>query len=396
VASASPGGGKAPLVSTLPSGSSTPLGTKLPSGRRPSPRIAQMKRTFYFLRRNTLAIIGLGILLFLVGVAVGSIFYNAPGDQLATYCGTDTGNGITLTNGSNAAGCNAVVCTYPYNQPAPQPNCFPVDPNQVSVLPPTASLAHGLGPFPFGSLTTTADTNEFFNLFAGMVKGAPWSLGISAIVVLSGSMIGLFLGATAGYLGGYADESIMRLTDIFLAIPGLLLLIVILSTAGALFPGFYGHLEILLIAFIITDWPIYTRIVRSQVLVTREQKFVEASRASGAGTFRILRRHIIPNSLYPMFVQMSLDIGTIPLGLATLVFLGFSIFPHVNFPEWGSITAQSVEILSSTLQYCQENSSCLFPWWQFFIPGTALFLFAISVSFFSDGLRDALDPRLRR
>jgi peptide/nickel transport system permease protein len=366
--------------------------------RRPSPRIAQMKRTFYFLRRNTLAMVGLGILLFLIAVALGSFFYSAPGTQLALYCGTDTGNGgVVAGTGGNTSGCDHVVCTYPYNTPAPQPNCYPVDPNQVSVLPPT-SFTHGftLGPFPFGSLTKAADTNQFFNLFDGMVKGAPWSLGISAIVVLCGSMIGLFLGASAGYLGGYTDESIMRLTDVFLSIPGLLLLIVILSTAGSLFPGFYGHLEILIAAFIATDWPIYTRIVRSQVLVTRELKFVEASRASGAKTGRILRKHIIPNSLYPMFVQMSLDVGTIPLGLATLVFLGFSIFPHVNFPEWGSITAQSVTILSSTLEYCQTNSACLFPWWQFFIPGTALFIFAISVSFFSDGLRDALDPRLRR
>ncbi|MCI4334553.1 MAG: ABC transporter permease [Thermoplasmata archaeon] len=371
----------------------------LPSStqRRPNPRVAQLKRTFYFLRRNTLAMIGLGILVFLIGVAVGSVFYNAPGDQLQTYCGSDTGNGVGLVGSSNASGCDHVVCTYPYNTPAPSANCFPVDPNQVSVLPPT-DFSHGLslGPFPFGSLTTTADTNEFYNLFAGMVKGAPWSLGISAVVVVSGSMIGLFLGASAGYLGGYTDESIMRATDIFLSIPGLLLLIVILSTAGSIFPTFWGHLEILIVAFIATDWPIYTRIVRSQVLVTREQKFVEASRASGARTSRILRKHIIPNSVYPMFVQMSLDIGTIPLGLATLVFLGFSIFPHVAFPEWGSITAQSVGILASTLQYCQEFSGCLFPWWQFFIPGTALFVFAISVSFFSDGLRDALDPRLRR
>lgn len=366
--------------------------------RRPSPWVAQMKRTLYFLRRNTLAMVGLGILIFLVGVALGSFFYNAPGDQLALFCGTDTGNGgVSAGSGGNASGCDHVICTYPYNQPPPTPNCYPVDPNQVSVLPPT-SFTHGLslGPFPFGSLTRAADTNQFYNLFDGMIKGAPWSLGISAAVVVCGSLIGLFLGASAGYLGGASDEVIMRATDIFLSIPGLLLLIVILSTAGSKFPGFWGHLEILIGAYIATDWPIYTRIVRSQVLVTRELKFVEASKASGGKTGRILIKHIIPNSLYPMFVQMSLDIGTIPLGLAALVFLGFSIFPHVNFPEWGSITAQSVTILASTLEYCQTNSACLFPWWQFFIPGTALFLFAISVSFFSDGLRDALDPRLRR
>ncbi|HKS59377.1 MAG TPA: ABC transporter permease subunit, partial [Thermoplasmata archaeon] len=137
---------------------------------------------------------------------------------------------------------------------------------------------------------------------------------------------------------------------------------------------------------------------RGQVLVTREQKYVEASKASGASTGRILRRHIIPNSLYPVFVQMSLDVGTIPLLIGAIVFIGYIIWPSQYFPEWGTIAAQSTSILEGQIVQCAAlvGTQCLFPWWQVLFPGATVFLFAIAVSFLSDGLRDALDPRLRR
>jgi len=96
--------------------------------------------------------------------------------------------------------------------------------------------------------------------------------------------------------------------------------------------------------------------------------------------------------MYPVFVQMSLDVGTVPLLLAAIVFLGYQIWPVIYFPEWGTLAAFSVENVS-TFVTC---TSCTFPWWQIFFPGACLFLFAISVNFLADGLRDALDPRLRR
>lgn len=368
-----------------------PTAAALAKGKRPNPQIAQIKRTLFFLRRNTLAIVGLVILLFFVGVALGSFFYNAPNDNMPQLCGT-------YGNINTTQGC---ICTYPMgsNPPSGVQGCYPVPEFSPSFVAPTVSASpFTLGPLPMGSLTNDPSGSYFYNLMGGLIKGAPWSLGIASAVVLSGSMIGLILGSLAGYAGGYVDEAIMRFTDVFLAIPGLLLLIVILATAGSLFPGLYGHLWILIFAFIITDWPIYTRIVRGQVLVTREQKYVEAAKASGAKSGRILRKHIIPNSTYPVFVQMSLDIGTVPLSLAVLVFLGFSIFPSQYFPEWGSITALSVNehFLKELLTYCEVNVSCVFPWWQIFLPGLTLFFFAISVNFLSDGIRDALDPRLRR
>ncbi|HEV2317398.1 MAG TPA: ABC transporter permease [Thermoplasmata archaeon] len=382
------------MTPALPSGTApTSGGTEgaVLRGKRPSPQIQQLKRTLYLLRRNRLAIVGLGILLFFIGIALYSFFFSTPLDSsggLSQLCGTF---------GGPTQGC---ICTYPIGSPAPaNSTCYPVPLNDKSLIAPTFTFVpYHPGPLPMGSLTVSAGGPYFFNLYAGLIKGAPWSLGIAASVVISGSLIGLLLGSIAGYSGGYVDEGIMRFTDIFLSIPGLLLLIVILSTAGTVIPGLYGHLWLLIIAFIITDWPIYTRIVRGQVLVTREQKYVEAAKASGARSTRILRKHIVPNSLYPVFVQMSLDVGTIPLSLAVLVFLGFSIFPSTYFPEWGSITALSVNetFMKSILTYCLSDTSCVFPWWQIFLPGLTLFFFAISVNFLSDGLRDALDPRLRR
>ncbi|MGC2289528.1 MAG: ABC transporter permease [Thermoplasmata archaeon] len=361
-------------------------------GKRPNPRLDQYKRTFYFLRRNRLAMFGLIIVLFWVGVALYSPFYPAPADKLAPYCSS------SVTGGTNSS-CAVTVCTYGPGVP-PSPGCYPYAFGEPSVIGPTISFTHfTLGPLPLGSLTVNPGGGIMYNIFAGLIKGAPWSLGIAAAIVATGALVGLLLGSLAGYRGGYLDETIMRFTDIFLAIPGLFLVLVTLSVLGSRFSTLDGRVGILIGAFVITWWPLYTRIVRGQVLVTREQKYVEAARASGAGSGRILRKHIIPNSLYPVFVQLSLDVGTIPLLLGAIIFLGYQLWPSQYFPEWGTISAFAVTNLEAFLVQCTISSAvapCVFPWWQIFFPGLTLFLFCISVNFLSDGLRDALDPRLRR
>jgi peptide/nickel transport system permease protein len=364
----------------------------LSTGKRPNPRLDQYKRTFYFLRRNRLAMFGLIIVLFWIGVALYSPFYNAPSDRLAPYCSS------LVVNGTNST-CSVTVCTYG-PETAPTPGCYPVSLGEPSVIGPTISFSHfSLGPLPLGSLTVDPGGGISYNILAGIIKGAPWSLGIAAAVVGTGALVGLLLGSLAGYRGGYLDETIMRFTDIFLAIPGLFLVLVTLSVLGSRFSTLDGRVGILIVAFVVTWWPLYTRIVRGQVLVTREQKYVEAARASGAKSGRILRKHIIPNSLYPVFVQLSLDIGTIPLLLGAIIFLGYQLWPSTYFPEWGTISAFAVTNLQLFLIQCSITagiSPCVFPWWQIFFPGITLFLFCISVNFLSDGLRDALDPRLRR
>ncbi len=377
--------------STAPSTGSPPAG----GGRRPNPQWAQVRRTLYFLTRNSLAVVGLAIVVFFVFVAIYGAAYPASSTQMSQYCGTLSTNGEINASQLQSLCGGHVLCTYAIGTPAPGANCYAVSPENPNEVGPTWDLAHfTAGPLPFGSLALEGGTNYFLNTFLGLLKGAQWSLGISAGIVGSGALIGLLLGATAGYFGGYVDEVMMRITDIFLAIPGFLLVIVALASIGADITTFDGKIALLMGAFILTWWPIYTRIVRGQVLVTREQKYVEASRASGAGHLRIVTKHIIPNSLYPVFVQMSLDVGSIPIALGGIAFLGFNIFP-LNFPEWGTIAASATGPLAELFVQCSIGT-CYFPWWQLLFPGLVLFLFAISVNFLSDGLRDALDPRLRR
>jgi peptide/nickel transport system permease protein len=362
--------------------------------RRPSPRLDQFRRTWYFFRRNTLAMIGLGILVFFAILFVVSFFYPASSTQLTSYQAT---NGL-------APSPNPIfpqICTYSPGELPPAPNCYQTPLGMPSVIGPTVTLSPpSLGPLPFGSLTLNPAGQVFYNTFDGLIKGTQWSLTISIGVVASGAMIGILLGVIAGYYGGVVDEVIMRLTDIFLSIPGLLLVIITLAVFAPSITSLWTRVGLVIGAFVVVWWPTYARIVRSQVLVVREQRYVEAAKASGARGGRILRKHILPNSIYPVFVQMSLDVGTVPLLIAAIVFIGFQVFPVRSFPEWGTITAFSVQgsVLQSFITACQSSltHTCSFAWWQFFFPGLTLFLFAISVSFFADGLRDALDPRLRR
>ena len=367
--------------------------TPAPRARRPNPRIAQFRRTWYFFRRNTLAMVGLGILIFFIAVYGFAFFYPASATQLQTY---QASQGLPPSNTS----IFPEICTYTVGSPAPLPSgCYPTPVGFPSVIGPTTALSPlGLGPLPMGSLTINAGNIQFYDIFDGLIKGTDWSLTIAFGVVASGALIGVVVGMVSGYFGGVVDESIMRLTDIFLSIPGLLLVIIVLAVFAPEITSIDTRVALIIGAFVVIWWPTYARVVRGQVLVVREQRFVEAAKAAGAHSGRIIRRHIMPNSIYPVFVQMSLDVGSVPLLIAAIVFIGFQIFPNQNFPEWGTIAAYSVSfnVVQSFITACQTASTCTIPWWQFLFPGLALFLFAISVNFFADGLRDALDPRLRR
>ncbi len=364
--------------------------TGAPSFRqRMAPRIAQTKRTWYFLRRNGLAMAGLIILILIAAVAVYALTTPLSYEYMTEYCAT------------NGASCPfpPSVCTYPQGTVPPGPGCYETPANFPSVIAPTWASFTQPGPLPLGSLTVDPPIQYFYNTYDGLLRGSDWSLLISLTIVGAGATIGLFLGAVSGYMGGVVDEGLMRLVDIFLSIPQLLFVIVVVTVLITLLPSsgtdFASHIYLLIGGFLVTWWPFYARLVRGQVLVVREQKYVEAARASGAGRGRIILRHIVPNSVYPVFIQMSLDVGTIPIIIGTIVFLGIRIFPSTYLPEWGTIAALSVADLSAFWDSCQI-ATCVIPWWQLLFPGLALFLFAISVNFLADGLRDALDPRLRR
>ncbi|KAB8141755.1 ABC transporter permease [Chloroflexia bacterium SDU3-3] len=211
------------------------------------------------------------------------------------------------------------------------------------------------------------------DILSRMIYGARISLFVGLSVVLVSSVIGTLIGLLAGYLGGWADELMMRVTDVFFAFPSLILAMAI---AGALGPS----LQNALIAIITVSWPIYARLVRGQVLTLKEQEFISAARAVGVPQWRILLRHILPNSLAPLLVQASFDLGGSILSVAGLSFIGFGAQPPT--PEWGVMISEGRNYLATQ-------------WWLASFPAVAMLLVVASFNLLGDGIRDLLDPRLR-
>ena len=208
--------------------------------------------------------------------------------------------------------------------------------------------------------------------FSRLLYGARLSLIIGFTCVTFAIIIGTVLGALAGYLGGWVDNVIMRIMDVLLAFPSLLLAIAIVTILG---PGLINAL----LAIGIVSIPAYARVMRSAVLTTREMDFVAASRALGGNTFYILFGRILPNSLTPLIVQGTLGIATAILDAAALSFLGLGAQPPT--PEWGSMLS------------ADRNQVFTAPYLVFY-PGLAIMLVVLSFNLLGDGLRDALDPRL--
>ena len=210
------------------------------------------------------------------------------------------------------------------------------------------------------------------DLFSRVVYGARLSLTIGVATVTFAIVIGVVLGALAGYSGGWSDNSIMRVMDVLLAFPSLILAIAIVAVLG---PGLANAL--LAIAFV--SIPIYARLVRASVLQVKEQDFVSASRALGASPLGILNRHVLPNALTPLIVAATLGIASAILDAAALSFLGLGAAPPT--PEWGLMLGE------------ERNSLFNAPHLVFF-PGIAIMITVLAFNLLGDGLRDALDPRL--
>ena len=246
------------------------------------------------------------------------------------------------------------------------PLIAPHDPAaQASLL---TRLAAPSGEFPLGTDHLARD------VFSRMMYGARISLSIGFVAVGISVTIGTLLGAVAGYLGGWVDTVVMRIVDMVISFPRLVLLIAIV----ALFDSQSIFMIMAVLGF--TQWPGTARIVRGEVLSLREREFVEATRALGFSRRRIILRHVIPNTLAPVIVTATLGIGNVIVLEAGLSFLGLGLQPPT--PSWGSMVADGRDHLLNA-------------WWIATFPGLAIVLTVVAFNLVGDGLRDALDPRLR-
>ena len=212
------------------------------------------------------------------------------------------------------------------------------------------------------------------DIFSRVIAGAPFDAEIAFVVVLVSLALGGTVGAFAGYLGGRVEEVMMRVTDVFLAFPALVLA---MAVAIAIGPGLTHSMMALLVVW----WPWYARIARGEALSIKSSQYIEAAHAAGLSEFQIVVRHVLPNILMPLLVYATLDISNVILTGTILSFIGLGAQPPQ--PEWGRMVFDGQDYLASA-------------WWMSIIPATAIFVVVLAFSLFGDGLRDAFDPRLRR
>ncbi len=212
------------------------------------------------------------------------------------------------------------------------------------------------------------------DIFSRVIYGTRISLQTGILAVSLSLLIGIPLGAIAGSTGGIVDELIMRITDIFLSFPPLLLAIAISAFLGP-------NLRNAMLAIAISWWPWYTRLIRGQAVSIRERQFVKAAKAIGTPPLKIIFGHIVPNCIAPVIVQASMDIGGVILTAASLSFLGLGAQPPT--PEWGLMVSTS-------------RNYFLNAWWYSIFPGLAIFVAVLAFNLLGDGLREIMDPKTRK
>ncbi|WP_392337009.1 ABC transporter permease [Loktanella salsilacus] len=286
-----------------------------PASRRQA-RLGQAYRTWSQLRSNRLAMVGLGIVVVLILMA---IFANV----ISPY---DPIRGGDLRT--------------------------------ERLLPP--SWAHLMG-----------TDDQARDIFSRIVHGSRLTLMVVALVAIIATPIGLAVGTTAGYFGGWVDVVLMRITDIFLAFPRLILALAFVAALG---PG----IENAIIAIAITSWPPYARLARAETLQIRDADYIAAIRLQGAGSARIIWGHVVPLCLSSVIVRVTLDMAGIILTAAGLGFLGLGAQPPQ--PEWGAMIAAGRRFMIDF-------------WWVATIPGIAIFVVSLGFNLLGDGLRDVLDPK---
>ncbi|MBM1220769.1 ABC transporter permease [Ponticoccus sp. SC2-23] len=271
-----------------------------------------------------------------------------------------------MTNPTTALGMIIIILLLgmaifaPYLMPPNIPDPYQMPRDWGATRMPPGTPGHPLG-----------TTNQGGDVLYGVVWGSRSSLQMSLIVVSVTVVIGVVIGSIAGIVGGWIDEALMRVVDIFLSIPEL---IFALAVAAILGPSFTNIILSLCIVF----WVKYARIMRAQIILIRQSDYVQAARVMGDSRFNIFRRDILPNASTPIAVQATLDMGNIVLVGATLSFIGLS---ESGIAEWGVLVSEGQAGIASGR------------WWASTFPGLMIFLWALAFNLVGDGLRDALDPR---
>ena len=305
-----------------------------------APKIDEFKRTLYQIKKNPLTMLGLFLVLSLISVAFFAPWLAPPSETQRDPMRMEE--------------------HFAFNQPRNfQPPCY---------FSCTADSGEVDG-YILGS------TDRGYDIYYGIVWGSRTSLDVAVKVVFTGTFIAVVIGAVSGYYGGRVDDIVMRITDVFIAIPGLVLALAIIAVTED------TSIEMLMYALIIVGWPGFTRIIRAEALRIRKLPYIEAAKASGASDFRIIFKHVIPNCITSIIVIATMDMGGIVLSLAALGFLGFGGGP--DLAEWGKLVS-----------FGQDNI-LLGQWWSFFFPGLVIALWALGFYLLGDGIRDILDPKQR-
>lgn len=251
---------------------------------------------------------------------------------------------------------------------------IPTDQALVTALPPFTAAD---GSFAWTHPMGTDDAGR--DILARVLLGGRISLMVGVISTFVSLVIGIAVGATAGYVGGRVDEAIMRAVDVLYSIPYMMVVIVLLAFFGGRSP--IGQLFLLFVALGAVSWLTMARIVRGQVMSLKSQEFVLAARATGVPGFRIILRHLVPNTLGPVIVYATLTIPSVMLLESFLSFLGLGV--QAPLASWGSLAADGIQNLA------------VYPW-QLICPGLTMAVTLFSLNFLGDGLRDALDPQMRK
>ena len=223
-------------------------------------------------------------------------------------------------------------------------------------------------------------TSGQYDIWYGIVWGARTAIFIGGFVVTAAAIIGILVGAFAGFYGGWVDETLMRVVEIFIAFP---FLVGALILASILVPVFGRSIWPASIALIVFGWTTYARLLRGDILSTKEREYVQAARASGAKDGYIVIKHVLPNAIFPTLVVLSLDMGAIVLSFAALSFLGIGV--QVGYADWGQVVSHARDWILTLDTH----------WYIILFPGMALLLYGLGWNLVGDAMRDILDPKLR-